>query len=352
MEATISVFAVANALLVLALATLVAVRKVRRDAREHTSSAHQVDLRAALLAGGRNVDRIFRSAVRRSAVQADLTRILPSVIRADEHWGAKAGLGAARRTGLEADLKRRLRSRRPATRGRAALLIGLLGLRDGADLIRPLLADRDPDVRLVAAGALARVGTAQAATALIDALGGDMVSERLIERLGGAWAVPSILARLSAEPEGSGVRSSLARALGFAKDPSGEAGLLPLLASGDDEERICAARSLGTCGSSDCHSALLAALGDPRWEVRAQAATSLAALDVTRAVPLLEANLGHQAWWVRANSASALAELGAPGLAALERAAAGQDSYAAERAVEVLAVAQRRRSAVDRSDAA
>jgi len=352
MRTAIGLFVIANMALTLVLAGMVVARKLRRDAREITSAQHRSEFRAALLGSGDGLDRLLRSAARRTDLQSDLARILPLIIEGVDDQAAGKLIGAVRSCGLQADLQRRLASRRPATRGRAALLMGLLGLNDAASLVRPLLADPDPDVRLVAAGALARIGTGEAATALIDALGGDMVPERLIERLGGTWAVPSILARLGSETEGGGVRASLARALGFAGDPSGEAGLLPLLASVDDEERICAARSLGTCGSTACHDALLGALGDPEWEVRAQAALSLGSLGVIRAVPLLESNLAHQAWWVRANAASALAELGPDGLAALTRAAEGDDAYAAERAVEVLAVSRRRRLSADAPGAA
>lgn len=339
-------FVAANVGLTVLLAVMVATRKWRRDCRERESVEHRARIRAALGGSDEDLDALLRRAVNRSPLQADLARVLPSLAGGDDRSVARRAR-AVRTSGLEADLRRRLSSRGAAVRGRAAQLIGFLGLPDGVTLIAPLLGDRDGDVRLVAAGALARLGTAGAADALIDALSGDMVRERLIERLGARWAVPSILARLGSEPDGSRMRASLARALGLAGEHAGEAALLGLLASADDEERICAARSLGTCGSAACHPALLAALDDRAWEVRAQVATSLGTLGVVDAVPALESNLRHQAWWVRANAAAALAVLGTGGFDALQRAATGQDAYAAERANEVLAIGRRSTNGVE-----
>lgn len=337
-----SLFVAANVALTVLLAVMVATRKWRRDRRERESVEHRARIRVALGRADEDLDALLRRAVNRSALQADLARVLPSV--AGVGGGSlDARARAVRSSGLAGDLRRRLSSRSAAVRGRAAQLVGLLRLPDAVTLIAPLLGDRDGDVRLVAAGSLAHLETVEAADALVDALSGDLVSERLIERLGAGWAVPSILSRLGSELEGSAIRASLARALGLAGDHAGEAALVELLCSADEEERICAARSLGTCGSAACHPALLAALDDPAWEVRAQAATSLGTLGAVEAVPALESNLCHPAWWVRANAAGALAVLGTRGLDALQRAATGPDAYAAERAKEVLAV--RRRSA-------
>lgn len=342
MRTAVLLFVAANIALTALLAVMVATRKWRRDRRERESVEHRARVRVALGGSEEELDTLFRRAVNRASLQADLARVLPSVAGGDGDCLARRAR-AARTSGLEADLRHRLSSRSAAVRGRAAQLIGLLAPPAGVTLVAPLLGDRDGDVRLVAAAALAHLATAEAADALVDALSGDMASERLIERLGAGWAVPSLLARLGAEPEGSAIRAPLARALGLAGDHAGEAALIGLLASADQEERICAARSLGTCGSAASHPALLAALADPAWEVRAQVATSLGTLGVVEAVPALEADLCHPAWWVRANVAGALAVLGTRGLDALRRAATGPDAYAAERANEVLAL--RRRSA-------
>lgn len=339
-QTAMALFVAANVALTVLLAVMVATRKWRRDCRERESAEHRARVRTALGGSDGDLHALLRRAVNRSALQADLARVLPSVAGGDDGYTARRAR-AVRTSGLGADLRRRLSSPSAAVRGRAAQLVGLLALPDGVTLIAPLLGDRDGDVRLVAAGALAQLGTAGAADALVDALSGDMAGERLIERLGAGWAVPSVLARLGSEPEGSGTRASLARALGLAGDQAGAPALVGLLASADEEERICAARSLGTCGTPACHPALLAALDDPAWEVRAQAATSLGTLGAVEAVPALESNLCHPAWWVRANAAGALAVLGDPGLEALERAATGPDAYAAERANEVLAVHRR-----------
>ncbi|MBW8826018.1 MAG: HEAT repeat domain-containing protein [Acidobacteria bacterium] len=340
MHLTVTSYVLANTAATAGLVVMVAVRKVRRDRRERRHGSNQDHLRAALLSGGDDLDRLFRRAVGRAAYQADLAVVLPRVSSTDPDWIIGRARVHAERTGLARRLRRRLQSRRPAVRGTAAALIGHLRLKDGPALVGPLLRDRDGDVRLAAAGALARFGTGEAASALIEALAaGGMPEERIIERLGHQWATPTILTSLQATgAEAMRLRAPLARALGLAKDGRAEPTLLALLAHGDIEQRVCAARALATCGSDHSRLALQHCLADDSWEVRAQAASSLACLGAVEAVPDLAANLTHRAWWVRANAANALARLGTPGITALEDAAAGDDPYASERASETLAL--------------
>ena len=163
--------------------------------------------------------------------------------------------------------------------------------------------------------------------------------ERLVERLSGPWATPTIVRALTVVgPHEDGLRASLARALGLYGDGRAEPVLLSLLVSPVVEERVSAARALARCGTPRCHLSLIEAMADEAWPVRAQAATSLGHLGVTTAVRVLAENLRHEAWWVRANAASALAALGDRGFDALRLAANGPDRYAAERAGEVLAL--------------
>jgi HEAT repeat protein len=333
-----------NVVLTAVLFGLVALRKVRRDRREARSSAHRAALREAILHGGPELDERFTRVRRSRDLQLDLAMVLPELLREDAGWVGPCVRRSAVRTGLDETLARRLRSRRPVLRGTAALLTGLLGLDGATDRVRPLLQDHDGDVQLVAAGALARLATGEAANALVDAMtAGRIPQERLIERLGEAWAVPVLRSRLATSgPRDVQLRTSLARALGLAGAKAAEPDLLVLLARGELEERVSAARALATCGTEQSHAALVAAMDDEAWEIRAQAATSLGELGVTEAVEPLERALGHSAWWVRSNAGTALAAFGPRGLAALRRAADSHDRYAAERAQEVLTLVRRR----------
>jgi len=341
MELTVGLFLAVTTALNAALALMVTVRKLRRDRRERVHADHRGQLRKALLVGGNELDRLLRGATRHPMKQIDLAAVLPSVIRSDGDWVIACVRVAATKTGLADTLERRLRSRRAAVRGTAALLVGQLRLPGGAELVAPLLHDADDDVRLVAAGALGTLANGQAATALVEAIGSRRLpAERIIERIGERWATAAILAKLEQlGPNGSTtIRSALARALGLSGDERAEPALVEALSSPHLEVRVSAARALATCGSDECRPHLVRAMNDRAWEVRAQAAASLGALGATEAVPALADNLAHPAWWVRANAATALGRLGDEGVRALRVAAAGEDAYAAERATEVLAL--------------
>lgn len=339
MDPLLAGFLAANLALTTLLVVMVAVRKFRRDRRERRLRVRRDELRVALDVGGNDLDRVVRELCRRPSAAIDLAVVLGELADRGEVWSLAAIARSAVRCGLDEVLHRRLGARRPVTRGSAALVLGHLRTPDAVVAVRPLLDDRDGDVRLVAAGALARIRTGQAAAVLTDALARrTMPPERLIERLGAAWAAPTVLARLVGEQDAQ-VRCWLARALGLAGHRDAEPVLVELLRAADVEVRVSSARALASCGGPSCVPALLDVFGGDTWEVRAQIATSLGALGALGAVAALEGALGDRAWWVRANAATALAALHEPGVSALRRAAAGPDVYAAERAREALAAA-------------
>lgn len=340
------VFVLGNLVLTSILAALITVRKVRRDRRELWSRAHRDELRDALHGGGDALDRLVRDVRDHADRGIELAGVLHEAAADGDDWALHAARIMAERVGLDEVLHGRLRHRRPVVRGTAALLLGHLRSGDAVLRLRPLLADPDGDVRLVAAGALARIGSGSAADALIGGLvARTLPPERLIERLGAPWAAPMVLARLQASDDLELV-SGLARALGLAGYAPAEPDLIALLGHTEIELRISAARALATCGARASVGPLVDALQGDAWEVRAQAATSLGAIGAVEAVPALEAALGNHAWWVRSNAATSLAQLGPAGEAALRRALAGPDAYASERAAEALAsVAALQRSA-------
>jgi HEAT repeat protein len=337
----------------LALAGFAVVRKLRRDRRELRSAERRERYRSVL----RDGDHAAMVAINRDAIGAEAQVDLAVTVDAvrgtlPPHRLAELGR-AARESGLLPTLIAELDSRRPVDRARAALVLTRTGLPEVVDHVAPLFADDDADVRLVACSGLARVGSDRAAEALIWALvTRALPPERIIERLGAPWAVPTILMTLelgpspvpralaAVKPRGRDValEASLARALGLAEDPRGELALIALLRESAEEVQVSAARALGRVGGTTSIPPLTAALDSDIWPVRAQAAKSLGALGAVEAIEPLEDCLPDRAWWVRGNSARALRELGEPGIAALERALDHPDRYARDRAREQLAL--------------
>lgn len=340
-------------LLWLALVGLAVTRKLRRDRRELRSAERRARYEATLRGGEVAAIAAICDDVRSVAAQVDLAVSIDAV----HPTLSRAQMDAIRRametSTLLPILSANLRSRRPTTRARAALLLTRPGIPALVEQTVPLLGDPDPDVRLVACSGLARAATPRAAEVLIWALVARVLPpERIIERLGAPWAVETILRTLEEGPSPvSGVLAtvtpcageveldaSLARALGIARDPRAATALAALLGRDSVEVRISAARALGKVGGAPCVPALIAALGSEDWPVRAQAAKSLGALGAVDALEPLEDCLSDRAWWVRANAARALRELGEPGIEALRRTLEHDDRYAADRAREQLAL--------------
>jgi HEAT repeat protein len=248
--------------------------------------------------------------------------------------------------GVTAMLVRDLTDRRPIVRGVAALL--LAGVRDHRHVngLANLLSDPDPDVRQVAARALAREGSEAAAWELIAALGmHSLPVPRVLEHLGQPYALRPLMEALHVS-ELAAIRPSITDALGMIRRPEALPGLAGMLRTGNAEERIAAGRALGRLARPEVVPMLLVALEDDVWAVRSQAAGALGRIGDPRAVPALAAALADSAWWVRANAGEALRRLGAPGLAALEGALEHPDRFARDRAREALALAHADRSAV------
>jgi len=320
----------------LALLGLAVLRKLRRDRRESRSLERRAHYAAMLGSGDAGVIAEVFSAADDTEARTDLAvsiDLLHEVLPAAEFEAIGRGMEASSSTRkLSADLG----ARRAITRARAAFLLSRPGTAGAVEEIAPLLADPDPDVRLVACSGLGRAATPGAAEALIDGLvAGILPPERIIERLGAPWALETIVSRLNESPA---LDASLARALGLTHDPRAAAPLAALLDSDSVEVQISAARSLGRVGGQACVPALIAALSSEVWAVRAQAAKSLGGLGAVASVEALERCLSDQAWWVRANAARALRELGEPGIEALRQAVEHEDRYAADRAREQLAL--------------
>ena len=144
-------------------------------------------------------------------------------------------------------------------RARAAEVLGSLRRRDAVPPLRHLLTDPDPDVRMVAVRALGRIGDADSATPLLQAL----VGPRPIP--------PQLIAQAL-------------MGLGAPAQPLVEAGL----GHPDELVRATAAEVLGLVGAISATARLVRALReDASLEVRLRAARALGKLGIGSALPPL-----------------------------------------------------------------
>jgi HEAT repeat protein len=218
-----------------------------------------------------------------------------------------------------------LSSRSAVRRGRAAQVLGQLGHRPAAPSLCPLLADRDPEVRLAAARALGRCGGPESVPYLLEALRGPravppaVVTRALVSL--GPEAQRSVAAGLEhPEPLARAVTIEVLGATGVVSHTSGIA-----CALGEDpqiEVRIKAARALGRLGMPDGLEPLLAAVrpGQP-VALRMVGAGALGTLGAVAATGPLAELLGDPDPHVAATAARALLQLGPEGQAALRAVA-------------------------------
>jgi hypothetical protein len=329
--------------LLAALTALVLGKRIIRALAERNSSRRRAAWIAALGIGSvpdmhmGELRRLGGQAARRPAAQEDLLALLESGAMPPRGARREPFEAALHRAGFVGALASAFRSRSAVARGRAALLWARLGLTGAERGIAPLIADPDPDVRAAATQALAICRSEEAAWILLGALrDGHMAPERVVERLGGAWAALPLL-RAMRQLSYSRVRPWLAEALGLTGDSRAEPLLITMLRRGGEEQRIRACRALGRLSRPTSLTVLVTALGDASASVRAQAARALADLGDARSVGPLVSLLDDDAWWVRARAADALRGLGEPGLTALAHCAADHpDLFARERAAEAL----------------
>jgi hypothetical protein len=339
-------FVASAALLWAFLTALVLYRKRERDRRERTSRARRARYRDALdKSDEAELAAIFGELANHASAQLDMM----ATLRAEPSGPLPSPREADGRQLLSRALVLQSRDRDPVARGRATLLLSLLGLDGAVDVAASLLRDEDPDVRLTACSGLAQIATDRAAAVLIGELSEDFLRpERLIERLGAPWATDELLRALS-QADQAPLRAALARALGLAPDPRSVEPLVELLEGGNEEERINAARSLaGSGGPEPVVRVLGEALEDRSASVRAQAARSIGGLRPWASEENLASShavaerlrpcLGDQSWWVRANAGTALRGMGQAGISVLREALNDPDRFARDRARESLAL--------------
>jgi HEAT repeat protein len=218
----------------------------------------------------------------------------------------------------------------------------------GQDRVRQMLRDRNPDVRLGAALALAQNQAAPPAAEIVMRLGlgtseRSLLIASLMRDLVDADPA-SVQDLLSDQTLPDAAKLAAVDALAA----SGRIEHAPLVArmaeeAGTDYELLPRIyHALGRIGHPSGHAAILRGLSHPAWAVRAAAAQAAGANRLATAAEPLGALLGDDQWWVRLRAGEALWRLGTPGREVLTQVAASEQPLAREAAALTL---EERRSA-------
>lgn len=282
---------------------------------------------------------LHRASKRESSILAAMIIELLNVLRGVEHekiTGLAAKLGLVQR---DFDM---LQSRNRWQKARAAENLGYYGGREATDPLDELLYDEDETVRAVAARALSRIGTQEAAVALAERL--DSSSELTILRIAenleriGPLAVEPLLELIESEDEEKRNGQVIAaQILGNLRVVEARATLRKAVTRyWNTDLRAQATLSLGKIGDPDDVTTILEAAKDDRWPVRAQAANALEIVGETSTITTLEKLTTDQEWWVRLNASRALVNMGDEGEKALARMLESSDRYARDRAAAAM----------------
>jgi HEAT repeat protein len=224
-------------------------------------------------------------------------------------------------------------------RARAAENLGYFG---GEHSVRPLgrlLADSDETVRAVAARALARIGTPEAAQILAKTLNDPSELTRLrmaenLERSGSLAIEPLVEILKNGKPQ---AQILAARVLGNLRAVEARPALREAMLGGSLADiRAQATLALGKIGDPEDVPGLLQASADEFWPVRAQVASSLGMIGELSTIPTLQRLTVDKEWWVRMNSSRALANMGPVGERALAQLLESEDNFARDRAAAAL----------------
>jgi len=286
------------------VATLV-VRRIVLSRRAHRRQAVEQRLRDqafALLGDGapppaglsHAEERVFAGLVARLAHQLRGEARAHAAAYADEHGFVDAAL---------ADL----RSRRHWRRATAAYRLGEMSVFRAVPELRAALDDPTPEVRGAAAGALGKLGSAEAVADIVTAL-----AHRKVPPLVGAGALLGI---------------------GSAGLPQ----LLSLTGSDDPELRARAVELVGLLGTRTEAPAVVEKLRDASGMVRARAAIALGRLGAEEGADALCRTLDDRLPYVRASAAQALGAVGDPKTVPRLLQLAAEDAYEPAHAAAVAA---------------
>ncbi|HET8601230.1 MAG TPA: HEAT repeat domain-containing protein [Segeticoccus sp.] len=341
----------------LVLAAVIIVAKVVRARVLRATALRQAPLRPLVLAVAAGEDDDGTARAQLTAVPSsqradvrDLLVALLSKVRGGPAEDLVAILGELRTVDAA---RESLHSRSAIRRARAARVLGLMREEAYAADLVGALADRSPEVRLVAARALGMIGDPSAATAVLEAVRGthggvgipaSIAAEALIGM--GVGVGPALREALHADD--ATMRAVAAGVAGVGLFTSTAPRLRVLLASDPDERvRRTAAQALGRLGGPGDVAVLVGSThADQPTPLRRVAAQALGELGDPSAVPALTALLVDEDRRLAQLSGQALAQLGPPGLRVLVEFADGEGAVGrasrAALAVEELRAASRR----------
>jgi HEAT repeat protein len=340
------IVAITNMALVVGLALVTAIVKVRRERKAKARELELRMLRPVLLSylatwedgNARDLgETLIRHHSRATSFEEVVAGLLPKLRGADR----SVLVDILRRRGTVAKACQDTKSWNSVRRYQAVELLGSAGVLEGTPFAAKLLDDSDGDVRLAAVRALGRIGGLEAATALLEHLDRDdakipphPVTMALL-RIGADGTDPLLIA-LNADRVN--VRTIAAEVLGilgvFAAAPYLEHRLNSDL---NACVRVGAAHAVGRLGMPTSIPVLLQTMDrEQDAEVLAAACTSLGRIADPATIPALERAVGHSAPAVRIAAALAMLLMGNAGITRL-RLIAQQDALGGDAAREILA---------------
>jgi len=233
------------------------------------------------------------------------------------------------------ELGRRLRSRFWWRRLVGARMLAVLGGEKDLSVVRRLVSDKHPAVKVAAIAVLRRVCTPELLASVLDEAiaAPSVVRHYFFDTLltVGPALVPTLRQRLGM-PRDDHEIPALLRLAGEVGAPELLVAILPHARHPDMETRAAAARALGAYPHAQACDALVGLLSDHHWQVRARAASALGSIRALDARDVLTAALRDANWWVRLRAAVALRQLGPAGVSLLKTAERSGDRFAAEMA--------------------
>jgi HEAT repeat protein len=264
----------------------------------------------------------------RNGVKGDmLTGLLVELIQLVRGSDRDRFVETATRLGIPERLRHHLNSGSPRVRLAAAEALAEFHDDESVARLHAALGDRNSDVRLSAALALASVGKTPPARELVGRLGIGTTENSLLT----VGLFRDIAARRPEEIKGlilddtvpADAKASAIEALAASADYS----LVPLIASlalsSDSEDPAMPRylRALGAFAHPAGEKAVKRGLGSANWEARAAAAEAAGKIGLIGMGPQLRELLADREWWVRFRAGEALALMGAEGARLLQEAA-------------------------------
>jgi HEAT repeat protein len=323
--------------LILALATARLLLRTGRGRRARRGAPAR-RLLLALQAGGQDAAEELVRLPARTWCAAEPTAIaLIGNLRGDAR---ESLLAVFERRGAAATAVRQLRSRSAVRRGMAAELLGSLRHRAAVPALAALLTDPAPEVRIVAARSLGRIGNPSAVAPLLDSLDGHRMPQQVVAHsligLGQPAVNPLIDALAHDDPQ---ARATVVEVLGLIQAHGAVAALIDVLRQDPVlEVKIRATRALGRLGTLAALGPLLdAARPDQPPVLRTVAAQALGQLGDPVASLRLTLLLSDPVYRVAHNAANALLQLGESGARVLHSYAEQGTGLGAAHAREALA---------------